>query len=67
MSAVGGEKRFLARCEDLLGLAVVDHRRRQQADTGVTMLVVVVIEEFTAKSTGILNTSETIRKLGAEV
>ena len=65
MSAVCGEKRFLASGEDLFGLAVVDHRRRQQADPGVTMLVVVVAEEITAESAGVLNASEALRKLRA--
>ena len=65
VSAVGGKKRFLARSKDLFGFAVMDDRRHQQSDSRVMMLVVVVVKKLAAEFSGILNASESIRKLRA--
>ena len=48
---------------DLVGLTVVHLVGRHQADAGMVMILIVPIKEATAERLGILNTTETLRKL----
>ena len=54
----------LARRDDLVSLAVVQHSRRDQANAGVIMLIVVPRHESTAKTQTIVVAAEAIGKLG---
>ena len=62
---IRAEQRLLARGENLFGMAVVDHRRREQPDASVAMLVVVIAEEWTAEAPAILDTAEAVGELWA--
>ena len=48
---------------DLVGLTVVHLVGRHQADAGMVMILIVPIKEAAAEPLGILNTTETLRKL----
>ena len=48
---------------DLVGLTVVHLVGRHQADTGMVMILIVPIKEAAAERLGVLNTTETLRKL----
>ena len=47
--------------EDVVGLSVVDHRRRQVGDARVTVLGVVPRQEMPAPGAGVLVTAEALR------
>ena len=55
MSAVGGLEDFGAFCVTVRGKAVVDVSGRDQAESGVVMLVVVPVEEVLAVGPGALS------------
>src|SRR6202049_3732607 len=63
MDAVGGIENGLALFEDERGLVVVDHGRREQAQPGVTVFVVIPAKKSLRKSPAILNAAETVREL----
>src|SRR6516225_7970405 len=49
--------------QDAFRFTVVHHRRREQAQTGMTMLLVVPTKKSLTESTAVLQTSETVREL----
>ena len=63
MDAIGGIENGLALFEDERGLVVVDHGRREQAQPGVTMFLVVPTKKSLRKSPAILNAPEAVREL----
>ena len=60
---VGYSKRLLAEVADLFGALAVDHLRGKQAQTGMMMLRVVPREELLAKTAGMLQGAEALRKV----
>ena len=64
MFGVGRLQDFLASLDDLGRFPVVQRRRRQQADAGVIMLVVVPLEEPTTEAKRVFVPTETIGELG---
>ena len=63
VSAEGAVERYLARGVDGISLTIVHLVGRHQADAGVVMVLIVPIEEAAAERLGVLNTTETLRKL----
>ena len=59
----GAVEGFLAGCEDLVGLTVVDLVRRHQADASMVMILIIPIEEATAERLCVLDAAEPLRKL----
>src|SRR6516162_4228186 len=49
--------------QDAFRLTVVHHRRREQAQAGMSMLLVIPTEKSLTESTTVLHTSETVREL----
>ena len=62
---VGRVENGLALFDDPGRLAVVHHGRRQQAEAGMTMLLVVPREELLTEGATVLNRAEALGKLGA--
>ena len=60
----GAVEGFLAGCEDLVGLTVVDLVRRHQADASMVMILIIPIEEAAAERLCVLDAAEPLRKLG---
>ena len=48
--------------QDVRSLAVMDHGRRHQAESGMMVLVVVPLKEGLAETAGILDGAEAIRE-----
>jgi hypothetical protein len=65
MSRVGGVENDLTAVADGRGQAVVNHGGSHHADSGVTMIVVVLGKESLAEGVAVLKAAETIRELGA--
>ena len=58
MSVEGCVEDDLAMGQDVGGMAVVDHGRRQQSKTRVVVLVVVPLEEGLAEATSVFDGAE---------
>ena len=65
VDAIGGIENSLTLFEDERGLVVVDHGRREQAQPGVAMFLVVPAEKSLRKSAAVLNAAETVWELWA--
>ena len=60
MRLVGGVEHHLAVGQDSLGLTEMNHGRRQQADAGVAMLLVVPLEELLTEGAAVLDRAKSI-------
>ena len=63
MTLVGNSEHFLALPQDVFGLTIVNHRWRQQAHAGVTVLFVVPTEKSLTESTTVLDAPKAVREL----
>jgi hypothetical protein len=65
VSLIGRIEHELPVSQYSLGLSEVNHRRGEQADPRVTMLLVVPVEELLAEGAAVLDAAETIREIRA--
>src|ERR1051325_9904312 len=65
MGLVGRIEHYLPPRHYSLGLTEVNHRRSEQADPGMTMLLVVPVEELLAEGATVLDTAESVREFRA--
>ena len=62
MSCVSNIQDVLALCHDVRSLPVMNHGRRQQAEAGMTMLLVVPKEKLLAEGAAVLQRTKPVRK-----
>ena len=65
MRQVSGIEHELPLLKDIVGLAVVDHGRSEQADPGMSMLIVVPGEKELRMAAAILDRAKAIREIGS--
>jgi len=65
MGLVGRIEPYLPPRHYGLGLTEVNHRGSEQADPGMTMLLVVPVEELLAEGAAVLDAAESVRDLRA--
>lgn len=65
MGLVGRIEHYLAARHYGLGLPEVNHCRGEQADPGMTMLLVLPVEELLTEGTAVLDAAEALRELRA--
>ena len=65
MGLVGRIEHYLPPRHYGLGLTEVNHRGSEQADPGMTMLLVVPVEELLAEGAAVLDAAESVRELRA--
>src|SRR5271169_7151245 len=63
VTLVSNIEHFLALPQNVFCLAIVHHRRREQAQAGVAMFLVVPAKKSLTESSAILNAPETVREL----
>ncbi len=63
MKLVSNIEHFLALPQNVFRLAIVDHRRREQAQAGMAMFSVIPTKKSLTESSAILNAPETVREL----